>query len=533
MRPRAPQRRFFPLLLALGACVLPINLAGDRDAARSSRPSRPLRIDIQIEEMKDGELWRIRYRFSRPLAGIVFPRDLEPPRTGRWMILPPEGARRRTPPPRWGRHGESEAILLDGPAADPGEISLEIRSDYEERPADYLFNVAFSEGSRLLYTGHLAVRPLVCADLGDCSPEKARMSGGEVEARWEFRTSPDRGIRVLDRSARGRLAWTPPRSMLPEDGTYAYFGDLEPVRTERMSALVDPGLPPWMVDEARASIPRNFDYFAERLGIELDFHPLVLFSYTPSEGSGLTFKGGTLDGLIQVAAIGTDWRKEEAHSRLMFLKHLAHESFHLWNGQMFRRPLGDSENWLTEGSADYFAYLCLRDLGSMDKAEFSRAIAHAANRCLVELDGEPLVLARERGRSQSFYSCGSVVQFLVDRAVGRASSGARGIGDLFGRMFRKALKNDRNFSTFDFLETYQSMVEDPIAAGPIVRLLHLGVPAGADEFLRQQLSAAGMPVKLVPIPEALRDHPGISVPESHPSCSRLLGLDASLSAASP
>jgi hypothetical protein len=478
-------------------------------------PADPLGLVVRVEENPAEDSWNVRYEFSAPVRGIVFSRGLQPPREARWSV------RSKGETPRWTRIGQGEAILLG--QADSRAVVVGFPSDPALRQ-DYLFTVAYTDGSRLLYTGHLAVEPLTCPKPKACSADE--LERGKADARWEFRTAANRGVRVLDRAGRGGLTWKPPPALVPENGTYVYFGDIEPRATERLTAVVDPGLPEWTIELAAGFLPRLFDYYAEDLGVELDFNPLVLMSFMQPETPGLTptgttSKGGTLDGLIQFALGGDGWAGADPGTTHSLRKSLAHEAFHLWNGQMFHRRLGRSDRWLSEGSADYFAYVALRDLGFTDGETFERVIVRDANRCIVAIRGSPL--ARSGGEDDAFYPCGAVIQFLADRAVEEGTGGEQDVASLFGAMFRAALAGDRSYARFDWLEEFQVLAGDLTATAAIERLLHAGVRTDADEFFRERLAAAGLAVELVPVEDAPGDHV-IHGAEPHPSYSRLLAL---------
>ncbi len=109
----------------------------------------------------------------------------------------------------------------------------------------------------------------------------------------------------------------------------------------------------------------------------------------------------------------------------------------------------------------------------------------------------PLLQASHRGDYRSFYTCGTVIHFLVDRHISRESAGDSDIADLFARMFAKAAGQLARYSTFDYLETFQDLTGKPLLIGPIARLLYLGAGGRVDELLRDQLIAAGVSAALV------------------------------------
>jgi hypothetical protein len=53
-------------------------------------------------------------------------------------------------------------------------LSVSFASEREMKESDYLVNVAFTEGSRLFYTGHFAIRSLGCK--APCRPDELTAS---------------------------------------------------------------------------------------------------------------------------------------------------------------------------------------------------------------------------------------------------------------------------------------------------------------------------------------------------------------------
>jgi hypothetical protein len=338
---------------------------------------------ITVSELRASDSWRVVWEFDAEVSGLSFRRGREPFRDGRWTIVEPAGA-------AWGVVAGRDAVIARDGAK---RIVLEFPSDFRRRQKDYDINVAFTDGSRLLYTGHLATETLEpCAS---CAPGVVIAEGESGELSWRFVTDRDRTVRLLDKSGGGELDWTPRPGREREDGTYVYFGSIEPVPSGSMTLLVDPGMPRWLVDGIRAEFPRMFDYYARLTGVRLDFVPLVLLSYEPTDRQGLSFAGGTLEGLVQIAADGKAWATKTPEAERLWFRHLAHEAFHFWDGQMFRAD--EESEWLSEAAAEYASFLALRDRELVDDAELDRALVEQCNECLVRAKGMSISEAPSKG----------------------------------------------------------------------------------------------------------------------------------------
>jgi hypothetical protein len=404
---------------------------------------------VDVEEQPVSHQWRVRYDLATPVSVIEFPETRKAFRRATWRIIEPAGA-------WWELRGDHDAIVFAAPSS---RAIVEFADDFSEREKDYLLNVGFTDGGRLLYTGHLRV--------------------SDAHHDWCFRSSRNRTIRVLDRSAEGLLAWTSPAD------TYVYFGSIVPVSTPRMTLIVDPGLPPWIVKQFRERVPPIFDYFAAKMDTDLGFRPLVLLSYGGAESSGFSFKGGTLRGLVQLEVRGNGWSKESREGSEEWFRRVAHEVFHLWESQRFVKD--DRAEWLGEASAEYASVMAFRELGGGDEQTMHRRVVEAANECIINIGDTSLSTASERGRFRNVYTCGLVTQWIAAARTG-------GVWRLFRTTFDRKLP----YTTADYLSSLRRMTSSPDAVEQLVS----GQTKRADLFLAEQMQQSGIAVSLVPVDQA-------------------------------
>ena len=411
------------------------------------------RVRVDVRELPARDAWRVTINYSRPVDGILFDATRTPFRSGRWSIVEPRDA-------AWSIINGKDAIAF---ARRRQRVIVEFSSDYRPREKDYRVNVPFSDGSRLLYTGHLRSRPLI--DVGIFDPAKP------IDHDWTFHTDAMRDVRVHARRGRGGLRW-----WNSDDDTYAYFGRIHPVETERLVLVVDPGLPTWVVPQLERFIPQQFAFFARQTATELDFKPLVLLSYGGPRGSGLSFSGGTLPGVVQIELLGAGWSIESEESTHTWYRRLAHEIFHLWDGQMFQ-PNADAE-WLSEAAAEYFALLAMRDARMLDDDGVDAAIVEATNDCLANL-GDASILA---GPFRNYYTCGMVTQAIADRALG-------GIATIYRCIFAEARAHRRHYGNGDFLDAVDHDRD-------LEQLVTAGITGDRQQFFVDALQRAGIAVSV-------------------------------------
>ena len=182
-------------------------------------------------------------------------------------------------------------------------------------------------------------------------------------------------------------------------------------------------------------------------------------------------KGGTLPELVQLAAAGEAWADDTVENRIRWFRFLAHEAFHLWNGQLFQLRGPHWHEWLTEGSADYYADRALLELQIIDAVEYELRRKEAANSCLISLEGHAL-LDQPRARSyRSFYVCGQTLLQLLDVEL-KAVDASMSVDELFVRLFETSARElDSRYNTTHFLSELFDMTDDAMTASVLLSVL--------------------------------------------------------------
>ncbi len=387
---------------------------------------RPVR--VTVEELP-ADRWRVTYDLPSPASTMSFSRDRHAFRAARWTLVEPAGA-------RWETVDGREIILFAAPAS---RAVIELATDLEVREKDYQLHVAFSEGSRLLYTGHFLLQ------------DHAHV--------FDFRSS--RPVRVP-----------------PGEETFVYFGSIAPVESERMTLIVDPGLPPWIARQLAERVPPMFDYFAAKMRTELGFRPLVYVNYGGSQGSGRSFKGGTVGRIAQIEVSGPGWSTETPAASEGWYGRVAHEVFHLWESARFQGD--DDTEWLGEASSELAMVLAMRDHGVIDERGLHRMITTAANECAAKLGDSSLIRSVQGGHFRNVYTCGLVSQWMAAHAT----------GDVW-TLWRRTFDRSHPYTTADYIATLRSMTKD---SAPIEQLIQ-GRTEDPRGFLDEQLRKTGVGVR--------------------------------------
>jgi len=465
-----------PALLALPAAALALPSFGGSP-----------RVDVEVREKVGQESWEAYYHFPHEVAGVELPHGRASYRRAAWGI------------------SAAGASWVDAPAAANGdaperlcfakplrELAISFRSDFATRAKDYELNVAMSDGGRLLYTGHLVVRPLArCAAGADVQP-----LAEPLLHRFRFVTDRGRSIRVGDRAAAGTLDWSPAAG---HEETYAYFGPQAGTTGEQAAIVADPQLPAWLRTDLDALIGKLLARFAAETAVALPARPLVLLGFDP-KGSGSSFDGGVLDNVVTLAARGDGWQHESDEQRRRWTIRLGHELFHLWDGGVFHAD--EESEWLSEAAAEAFALRAAWALGALPEAAFARHTVGLANECLAEMDGGPLLTAGARGGWQSWYSCGPTLLWIADRVVERKHPGEGGLGLLFRDMLAESATAGHVYGTGVFLGWLDKLSGDRETVYALQRLIRTGMKRGADDLLQKLVAAGGLRVSLVEPAEA-------------------------------
>lgn len=374
----------FLALAALNFAVPSVDQAGE-----------PIRV-----EPVGADTWRVTYTLPEPVRELRFERPADFYRESVWQLITPGYDVVR-------RDGDQVVVLNEGAGA-RSVLSFEFPRYTGVIPKEYELFLAFTDGAVAIYTGHFHATPTYAGQVEPAASLHA------------MRVIPPAGAHAV---VRGRVL-DGPVALSDEDGegTYVYLGTAEPIETPHLLAIVDPGMPRWLRDQFDTNLPALFDALANRLDASLPWKPLVLYSFHDTAISGYSSGGGTLTGLISMTLEGHAWheRNDDASAQAFHL--LAHESAHLWNGQL-AVSAGGADSWMHEGSADAMANDLLLAFNVIDAGRHRANREFALNQCAAALAEGPIETAADRGAFRTFYDCGAVMALWTERALQQVSPG--------------------------------------------------------------------------------------------------------------
>lgn len=465
----AAVRRTAPLLAAAGACAAG---CASLELPLPERTERAPGVAITVEEVPAEDAWRVYYSLDAPAAGLELAGGGAPFRREAWGVAV-AGAEAS-----WRSAGGRERLCFSRPAR---VVSVSFRAGSVQPPGEPGLALAWSDGSRVLDTGHLLARPLESCD-GEGEPP----APGEPAFRFTFRTTPGRAVRLPGAAAAGELRWEPPAGG-GAAATWVYFGAVEPVGGGAATVLLDPGLPPGLLRGLAEVVPR----LAQRLGAGADPAgpaPLfVLVAWSGEDGPGASLATAARPGVLLASARGAGWTGEGGGEGRDWAEGIARGLF--LSRALTAPPPEEGAAWLPEAAAGYLASEAAVVHGGAAGAEAGGRLVARANDCLVRLGGRNLPAAAEADPA-AWASCGAVVVAAADGALRRGTPPS-GLAALFARLFEHAAATG-GYDLRAFLGGLQELGAEPRAVADLRWLLRGDGVAEGDRFLQRLLAHAGV-----------------------------------------
>jgi hypothetical protein len=261
----------------------------------------------------------------------------------------------------------------------------------------------------------------------------------------------------------------------PTDG-FVYIGPEGLASSDGPRAVVDGAVPGWLADDARAALETSNAFFAEGLVIPAPGRPVLLIGLLPAEDRSTYIGDVTPNGVINLQfAAGMLPPDRDSRFTDMVAPFVAHETFHVWQGDRYRDAEGVNGRWLTEGSAEYFSLLAQAARSPGAAARSRQMLARRLAGCLSAMDERPQGLLRLAGRDAETtrYDCGTVSQWLADLQL-------RSDGGLFAA-WRRLLTLPDGYGVADF----RALLAGHPSAGQAALL------DGADDIPAAVLAALG------------------------------------------
>jgi hypothetical protein len=417
---------------------------------------------VIIPNANDGR-WTAIYRLDKPAERLDFARTGPYARLPKWRV--------ETKGYSLIHDDQGDAIVKSPGAKAQKTIAVSFPVDTVVPVKDYQLFDAFSDGGLALYTGHFNLK-------------------GSRSTTFELVPRRNEHLLVGGKLFARRTKWVDDGA---GEGTFVYYGKVKPVETPYMIGILDPGAPKWLDQKLDIALPQLFADYARLTGVALAQRPTVLFSFEPArDRNSTTWKGGTLDGLIQLHVEAAADGAEDRDLLERFVKFIAHESAHLWNGQMFHGPESGA-SWMHEGGADAFAWRAVRRAGILDDAGLDARLTSDLNDCVSAVGSRALDDVEKSGDFKPAYSCGATLAWLTEAATGDLHA-------FWKSLFRASEEHGRHYDEAMYLSLLKQQERVPGTAAFIDDFVHHDMPDRAEK-LAAAFRAAGVPIR--PMPDAI------------------------------
>ena len=233
--------------------------------------------------------------------------------------------------------------------------------------------------------------------------------------------------------------------------------------------------------------------------------------------------GGGLEHKNSTMLIAGRWATRTRQSYLAWLELASHEIFHAWNVKRLRPvELGpfDYENenftrslWVVEGVTDYYGELLVHRAGLSSQLEYLDALANKIEEIQTtpgravqsaELASQDAWIKYYRpdenspNSSVSYYTKGSVLGFLLDARIRKATNGAKSLDDVMRAAYQK-FSGAKGYTPDEF-----RAVAEQVAGMSLASFWDAGVEGTAEVDYTEALDLFGLRFRPVEAPRADR-----------------------------
>lgn len=180
------------------------------------------------------------------------------------------------------------------------------------------------------------------------------------------------------------------------------------------------------------------------------------FKGTPKERLLLVMnsqdKSGSLDGGTfgrSISMLSGIKIKENNVGR--WIGFIAHETFHLWNGELIRA--NSQEYWFSEGFTNYFADIASIRLGFINQSKFINNLEFAYKRYF-ENSGKISLRAAGNKKFQNqnlIYQGGQLVALALDLQIREATANKKSLDDVMRKIYKKFGQTGEKYAVKDIL----------------------------------------------------------------------------------
>lgn len=186
--------------------------------------------------------------------------------------------------------------------------------------------------------------------------------------------------------------------------------------------ITDRQTPGWLADHLSGTLTAQLGLLAQRLGGLAGKTPRLVIAYDPDPVMPPRYRGEAgWRNMLFIRFQGTAWERPDQLAASAMAHFVTHEAVHLWIGQGPRMASDNGTSMLTEGAAEYLAFLSVNDDPQPTAPLVLQEAAMRISACNRSTGDRGLNRTGLSGRT--LYDCGFVLQWLADldmRQAGRS-----------------------------------------------------------------------------------------------------------------
>ena len=413
------------MTLALLACFNADIAWANSQAHNDSYPSNIL-IKVEKSTADTSEKWVVTYTLTTPAKTLAFVRNPDTSRTTRWFAQDNDIEIVFD-------NVKHQELVRSKSNKSLSTVSFLLTPTYKHLGKDYAPFSPFSDGGNAFHSGRL----FACANA--CTEE---------DNKWHLTLNvpSDEHIVLNGKVMKSSVSWTD-----NNDGRVVYVGKQQPIITDNVVALIDPGLPESIKASLEEDIPNMMAFFSHSLNPLKGEKPMLFASYANVDDHST--QGGTLPNQMFMHWNRQDLNEQADNSSFVnqTLWFFAHEVAHLYQpGSTEGVSENEEQSWLHEGNADYFAAIAMNFLYEDANSYVESRMTRAFESCTEGLAQTTLARAYKNGHFNLYYSCGMIMYRAIDSVVQKKTLGEESLFTLWKRL-QKAVNSGMPPGTATFL----------------------------------------------------------------------------------
>ena len=386
----------------------------------------PISTVIEKAQTDSGTTWVLSYTLNTPSERLVFIRNPDSSRVTRWLPI-------NSDIEIVYNIAEQQEVVRSKTGKLISNVSFLLTPTYKHLGKDYAPFSPFSDGGNAFHSGRL----FACANA--CT---------EGDNKWQLTLNvpSDEHIVLNGKLTKNSVSWTD-----SNDGRVVYVGRQQPIITDDVVALIDPGLPKSIKDSLEEDIPKIMAFFSDSLNPLKGEKPVLFASYANVDDHST--QGGTLPNQIFMHWNRQDLDEQANNSSFVnqTLWFFAHEVAHLYQpGSTQGVSENEEQSWLHEGNADYFAAIAMNFLYEDANSYVESRMTRAFESCTEGLAQTTLARAYKNGHFNLYYSCGMIMHRAIDSVVQQKTLGEETLLTVWKRL-QKAVNSGMPPGTATFL----------------------------------------------------------------------------------